>query len=170
VGLRVCRTLFRYWRLLRSDTPARNGDRGESHHDARGTRRQEEEEEEDAELEERLDYTMYPQTRVVIREATQGSCALLSKTIDEWDGTETSSLPQWMVRSIERGFPVNERGEHAGEAPKIGPSVSRLFIQRAWDFDADCIYTHVWGGILRCFFWGAQEIYIFTELMHRCLE
>jgi len=75
------------------------------------------------ELEERLDYTMYPQTRVIISEGTQGSCALLSKTIDEWDGTETSSLPEWMVRSIERGFPVNERGEHAGEAPKIGVCV-----------------------------------------------
>ncbi len=113
-------------------------------------------------LEERLDYTMYPQTRVIISEGTQGSCALLSKTIDEWDGTETSSLPEWMVRSIERGFPVNERGEHAGEAPKIGvcvcPSVSCLFIQRGWDFAADCIYTHAWEAILRCFFWGPRNL------------
>ena len=36
---------------------------------------------------------------------------MVSKTIQEWDGSETSLLPEWMVRSIDRGYGVNDRGE-----------------------------------------------------------
>ncbi len=45
---------------------------------------------------------------------------MVSKTIQEWDGSETSLLPEWMVRSIDRGYGVNDRGEPVAETPKIG--------------------------------------------------
>jgi hypothetical protein len=45
---------------------------------------------------------------------------VVSKTIQEWDGSETSLLPEWMVRSIDRGYGVNDRGEPVAETPKIG--------------------------------------------------
>jgi hypothetical protein len=44
----------------------------------------------------------------------------VSKTISEWDGREDALLPEWMVRSIERGSASNERGEAVADPPKIG--------------------------------------------------
>ena len=45
---------------------------------------------------------------------------MVSKMIQDWEGTETSMLPEWMVRSIDRGYGVNDRGEPVADTPKIG--------------------------------------------------
>jgi len=107
--------LSRQWRLPHSDAAGRNAD-SHAH-----SRRHVEEEDDNVELDEMLDYSLLPSTRVIVSEGGSGSSiAIASKTIGEWDGTDTSLLPEWMVRSIEQGYATNDRGEPTGDAPKIG--------------------------------------------------
>lgn len=108
VGLRICRTLFRQWRLKRNQ-----------HEPANARQRQLDDDEQDVELDERFDFDLPPDTRVIVSEGG-GGCCVATKTLSQWDGREETLLPEWMVESIQRGYPSNEHGQPLADAPKIG--------------------------------------------------
>jgi hypothetical protein len=63
------------------------------------------------EVDEGLDYKLAEDTRVVVSEGSMAA-PLLCKRIAEMDGSEDPQLlPEWLLHTLERGYPANDRGE-----------------------------------------------------------
>ncbi len=73
------------------------------------------------EVDEGLDYRLAEDTRVVVSEGSMAS-PLLCKRIAELDGQEDPQLlPEWLLHTLERNYPANERGEQLGSPPSTAP-------------------------------------------------
>ena len=44
----------------------------------------------------------------------------MSKAVGEWDGSETKAMAEWVVRSMDAGYGVSDKGEPVADTPKIG--------------------------------------------------
>mmetsp|Transcript_25366 Transcript_25366/g.83900 ORF Transcript_25366/g.83900 Transcript_25366/m.83900 type:complete len:707 (-) Transcript_25366:41-2161(-) len=111
VGFRILRSLLKRWLQGRRVRPQdrspmrqQDGDEGASH----------------TEIDESLDYTISDKIKVIISEDS-GTKPLICRRVFEWDGSEpVDILPEWLVQSLERDAPHNDKGERVGESPKVG--------------------------------------------------
>jgi len=114
VGFRITRMLFKYWIAYHCQRRGVGGN---------GMSREQDDDDlppMPEEVDESLDYKLAEDTRVVVSEGSM-SAPLLCKRIAEMDGAEDPQLlPEWLVHTLERGYPANDRGEQLSEAPKIG--------------------------------------------------